>query len=134
MKLDERHIRLIVGALFYAEIAVCFAIRPPEAMGLAAAVLTPLAVQLLCSVWSRQWNCLAAALTLIPAAAVAGGIACAEAPLHVSVFLPALLLGGAVRIVNGLKRWPDPRPGTLRWMGAAVAMMTFAATAALILA
>ncbi len=133
MKPDERFIRLTVGVLYYAEIALCFALRPPEAAGLAAALLLPLAMQFLCAVCSRQWNDLAAALTLIPAGAVAGGIACAAAPLHLAVFLPALLLGAAVRIVNGLRSWPDARATTLRWLGAAVAMVVFAATAALIL-
>ncbi len=133
MKLNERHIRLAAGVLYYAEIALCFALRPPEATGIAAAVLLPLAMQFLCAVCSRQWNDLAAALTLIPAGAVAGTLALAAAPLRVGIFLPSLLLGSAVRIVNGLRRWPEVRPNTLRWLGAAVAMVTFAATAALIL-
>ena len=134
MKLNERHTRLAIGALYYAEIALCFTLKPPQAAGFAAAVLLPLAMQLLSAIGSRQWNCLAAAFTLMPAGAVAGSIACASAPLQVSAFLPGLLLGCAVRIVNGLRRWPDTRPNTLRWTGAAVAMVTFAATAALILA
>ncbi len=134
MKVNERHIRLAVGVLYYAEIALCFALKPPQSTGLAAAVLLPLAMQLLSGICSRQWNFLAAAFTLMPAGAVAGSIACASVPLQLSALLPGLLLGCAVRIVNGLRRWPDTRPNTLRWTGAAVAMVTFAATAALILA
>ena len=92
MKLNERHTRLAIGALYYAEIALCFTLKPPQAAGFAAAVLLPLAMQLLSAIGSRQWNCLAAAFTLMPAGAVAGSIACASAPLQVSL-LKAILDG-----------------------------------------
>ncbi len=134
MKLNERHIHLAVAALFYLGIAACFALRPSETPGLLPAVLLPLVLQLCTALRSRQRNALAASLTLIPPETLAVSLARAGASLSPAVFLPGLLAALTVRLINGLRRWPDARSNTLRWTGAAVCMVSVAATAALLLA
>ncbi len=134
MKLDERHIMLAAAAIFYLGVAVCFAIRPPETPGPVSAVLLMLALQLCTLPRSKQRNTLAASLTLIPPEALAVSLVRAGSTLSLSVFLPGLLAALSVRAINGLRRWPETRPSTFRWTGAAVYMVSIAATAALIFA
>ncbi len=112
----------------------CYAIHPPEAIGKIPAVLLPAATQAVISIKPRQRNSLSFSLTLIPSALMAAGIAaCPAASLQLRTFLPGLASAAIVRLVNNLRRWPDSRPATLHWVGAAIGMMTFAATAAILL-
>lgn len=133
MKLSGRQVRTLTSAAFYALMLVCYAVHPPEAIGTIPAVLISAALQILLSINSRQWNSLAFALTLMPSGAMASGLAACPAPLQFSSLLPGFIAAVIVRIINSLKRWPDSRPATLHWVGAAAVMMTFAATAAILL-
>lgn len=133
MKIKGRQIRILISAAFYMLMLVCYAVHPPEAIGIIPAVLISAALQILLSINSRQWNSLAFALTLMPSGAMASGLAACPAPLQFSSLLPGLIAAVIVRIINNLKRWPDSRPATLNWVGAAAVMMTFAATAAILL-
>ena len=133
MILSGRQIRILISATYYALMAICFAVHPPEVMGIVPAVAISAALQVLLCINSRQWNSLAFALTLIPSGVLASGLAACPAPLQASALLPGLAAALIVRVVNGLRRWPDSRPATLHWVGAAVGMMTFAATAAVLL-
>lgn len=133
MKLSGRQVRTLTSAAFYALMLVCYAVHPPEAIGAIPAVLISAALQILLSINSRQWNSLAFALTLMPSGAMASGLAACPAPLQFSFLLPGFIAAVIVRIINNLKRWPDSRPATLHWVGAAAVMMTFAATAAILL-
>lgn len=133
MKLSGRQIRILISAAFYALMLVCYAVHPPEAIGTIPAILISAALQILLSINSRQWNSLAFALTLMPSGAMASGLAACPAPLQFSSLLPGFIAAVIVRIINNLKRWPDSRPATLHWVGAAAVMMTFAATAAILL-
>ena len=133
MKLSGRQVRILTSAAFYALMLVCYAVHPPEAIGTSPAILISAALQILLSINSRQWNSLAFALTLMPSGAMASGLAACPAPLQFSFLLPGFIAAVIVRIINSLKRWPDSRPATLHWVGAAAVMMTFAATAAILL-
>lgn len=133
MKLSGRQVRTLTSAAFYALMLVCYAVHPPEAIGTIPAILISAALQILLSINSRQWNSLAFALTLMPSGAMASGLAACPAPLQFSSLLPGFIAAVIVRIINSLKRWPDSRPATLHWVGAAAVMMTFAATAAILL-
>lgn len=133
MKLSGRQVRILTSAAFYALMLVCYGVHPPEAIGTIPAVLISAALQILLSINSRQWNSLAFALTLMPSGAMASGLAACPAPLQFSALLPGFIAAVIVRIINSLKRWPDSRPATLHWVGAAAVMMTFAATAAILL-
>lgn len=133
MKIKGRQIRILISAAFYVLMLVCYAVHPPEAIGAIPAVLISAALQILLSINSRQWNSFAFALTLIPSGAMASGLAACPASFHFSSLLPGFIAAVIVRIVNNLKRWPDSRPATLHWVGAAAVMMTFAATAAILL-
>lgn len=133
MKLSGRQVRILTSAAFYALMLVCYAVHPPEAIGTIPAILISAALQILLSINSRQWNSLAFALTLMPSGAMASGLATCPAPLQFSSLLPGFIAAVIVRIINNLKRWPDSRPATLHWVGAAAVMMTFAATAAILL-
>lgn len=133
MKLSGRQVRILTSAAFYALMLVCYGVHPPEAIGKIPAVLIPAALQILLSINSRQWNSLAFALTLMPSGAMASGLAACPAPFQFSSLLPGFIAAVIVRIINNLKRWPDSRPATLHWVGAAAVMMTFAATAAILL-
>lgn len=133
MKLSGRQVRILTSAAFYALMLVCYAVHPPEAIGTIPAILISAALQILLSINSRQWNSLAFALTLMPSGAMASGLAACPAPLQFSSLLPGFIAAVIVRIINSLKRWPDSRPATLHWVGAAAVMMTFAATAAILL-
>ena len=133
MKIKGRQIRILISAAFYVLMLVCYAVHPPEAIGTIPAVLISAALQILLSINSKQWNSLAFALTLMPSGALASGLAACPAPLQFSSLLPGFIAAVIVRIVNNLKRWPDSRPATLHWVGAAAVMMTFAATAAILL-
>lgn len=133
MKLSGRQVRILTSAAFYALMLVCYAVHPPEAIGTIPAILISAALQILLSINSRQWNSLAFALTLMPSGAIASGLAACPAPLQFSSLLPGFIAAVIVRIINSLKRWPDSRPATLHWVGAAAVMMTFAATAAILL-
>ena len=133
MKIKGRQIRILISAAFYMLMLVCYAVHPPEAIGTIPAILISAALQILLSINSRQWNSLAFALTLMPSGAMASGLAACPAPLQFSSLLPGLIAAVIVRIINNLKRWPDSRPATLNWVGAAAVMMTFAATAAILL-
>lgn len=133
MKLSGRQVRIFTSAAFYALMLVCYAVHPPEAIGTIPAVLISAALQILLSIDSRQWNSLAFALTLMPSGVMASGLAACPAPLQFSSLLPGFIAAVIVRIINNLKRWPDSRPATLHWVGAAAVMMTFAATAAILL-
>ncbi len=133
MKLSGKQVRTLTSAAFYALMLVCYAVHPPEAIGTIPAILISAALQILLSINSRQWNSLAFALTLMPSGAMASGLAACPAPLQFSFLLPGFIAAVIVRIINSLKRWPDSRPATLHWVGAAAVMMTFAATAAILL-
>ncbi len=133
MKLSGRQVRIFTSAAFYALMLACYAVHPPEAIGTIPAILISAALQILLSINSRQWNSLAFALTLMPSGAMASGLAACPAPLQFSFLLPGFIAAVIVRIINNLKRWPDSRPATLHWAGAAAVMMTFAATAAILL-
>jgi|GEM_PF-2169487 len=133
MKLSGRQIRILISAAFYLMMLICFIVHPPEAASIIPAVIFPAVLQLLLSIRSRQWNSLAFALTLIPPGAMAAGIAACPVPLRASALIPGLAAALLVRAINSLKRWPDSRPATLHWVGAAIGMMTFAATAAVLL-
>lgn len=133
MKIKGRQVRTLTSAAFYALMLVCYAVHPPEAIGTIPAILISAALQILLSINSRQWNSLAFALTLMPSGAMASGLAACPAPLQFSSLLPGFIAAVIVRIINNLKRWPDSRPATLHWVGAAAVMMTFAATAAILL-
>ena len=133
MKLSGRQVRILTSAAFYALMLVCYAVHPPEAIGTIPAILISAALQILLSINSRQWNSLAFALTLMPSGAMASVLAACPAPLQFSSLLPGFIAAVIVRIINSLKRWPDSRPATLHWVGAAAVMMTFAATAAILL-
>lgn len=133
MKIKGRQVRIFTSAAFYALMLVCYAVHPPEAIGTIPAILISAALQILLSINSRQWNSLAFALTLMPSGAMASGLAACPAPLQFSSLLPGFIAAVIVRIINNLKRWPDSRPATLHWVGAAAVMMTFAATAAILL-
>lgn len=133
MKLSGRQVRILTSGAFYALMLVCYAVHPPEAIGTIPAILISAALQILLSINSRQWNSLAFALTLMPSGAMASGLAACPAPLQFSSLLPGFIAAVIVRIINSLKRWPDSRPATLHWVGAAAVMMTFAATAAILL-
>lgn len=133
MKLSGRQVRILTSAAFYVLMLVCYAVHPPEAIGTIPAILISAALQILLSINSRQWSSLAFALTLMPSGAMASGLAACPAPLQFSSLLPGFIAAVIVRIINNLKRWPDSRPATLHWVGAAAVMMTFAATAAILL-
>ena len=133
MKLSGRQVRTLTSAAFYALMLICYAVHPPEAIGTIPAILMSAALQILLSINSRQWNSLAFALTLMPSGAMASGLAACPAPLQFSFLLPGFIAAVIVRIINNLKRWPDSRPATLHWVGAAAVMMTFAETAAILL-
>ncbi len=133
MEMKGRQIRILISAAYYALMVICFAVHPPEVMGIIPAVAISAALQALLCINSRQWNSLAFALTLIPPGAMAAGIAACQAPLRASALLPGLAAALIVRAINSLRRWPDSRPATLHWVGAAIGMMTFAATAAILL-
>lgn len=133
MKLSGRQVRTLTSAAFYALMLACYAVHPPEAIGTIPAILISAALQILLSINSRQWNSLTFALTLMPSGAMASGLAACPAPLQFSSLLPGFIAAVIVRIINSLKRWPDSRPATLHWVGAAAVMMTFAATAAILL-
>lgn len=133
MKLSSGQIRALVLAAFYSLLLVCYAVRPPEAAGIASAITLPAELQAIVSIKPRQRNSLSFALTLIPSAVMATSIATCSAPLQLKTLLPGFVSATVVRLVNDLRRWPDSRPATLRWVGAAIGMMTFAATAAILL-
>lgn len=133
MKLSGRQIRILISAAFYALMIVCYSVHPPESIGILPAVAISAALQGLLSIRPRQWNSLAFALTLVPSGAMASGFAACPAPLHVSALLPGVTTAVIVRLINSLRKWPDSRPTTLHWVGAALGMMTFAATAAILL-
>lgn len=133
MKLSSGQIRILVSAAFYTLLLICYAVRPPEATGIFPAVILPAALQALISIKPRRRNSLSFALTLIPSAVMATSIATCSALLQLRTWLPGLVSAAITRLVNDLRRWPDSRPATLHWVGAAIGMMTFAATAAILL-
>lgn len=133
MKISSRQIRILVSAAYYALMLICYIVHPPESTGIIPAVIIPAAVQALLCIKPRQWNSLAFALTLVPPGAIASGFAACPAPLQISALLPGFIAAAIVRAINGLRKWPESRPATLHWVGAALGMMTFAATAAVLL-